>query len=140
MKNYARIENGAVVELFATDGDITEMFHPDLIWVECSDDVQVGHTFNDGEFSAPVVVTLTPVIPSVVSMRQARLALLEIGALDYVQQAIDALPDNLRKAAQIEWDYATAVDRNSELTQMLAAALGLDESHLDELFLTAAGL
>lgn len=32
MKTYARIENGVVVELFTTDGNMAEMFHPDLIW------------------------------------------------------------------------------------------------------------
>lgn len=30
---YARIYDGLVVEFFETDGDITEMFHPSLIWV-----------------------------------------------------------------------------------------------------------
>lgn len=37
MKTYARIENDAVVELLTTDGEITEMFHPDLVWVDVSD-------------------------------------------------------------------------------------------------------
>lgn len=32
MKTYARIDGGIVAELFATDGDITTMFHPDLFW------------------------------------------------------------------------------------------------------------
>lgn len=36
MKTYARIENGVVVELLATDGDITKMFHPAMIWVDVS--------------------------------------------------------------------------------------------------------
>lgn len=37
MKKYARICEGEVQELFATDGDITQMFHPDLIWVDVTD-------------------------------------------------------------------------------------------------------
>lgn len=40
MKTYARIESGVVVELFETDGDITQMFHPDLVWVEAGADTQ----------------------------------------------------------------------------------------------------
>lgn len=36
-QKYARIYEGQVVELFETDGDITAMFHPDLIWVEITD-------------------------------------------------------------------------------------------------------
>lgn len=53
MKNYARIEGGIVAELFETDGDIAEMFHPDLVWVEvpkgCSP--QVGWVCIGDEFS-----------------------------------------------------------------------------------------
>lgn len=34
MKNYARIENGLVAELFETAGDMAELFHPALVWIE----------------------------------------------------------------------------------------------------------
>ncbi|WGS53593.1 hypothetical protein LFL96_21280 [Paraburkholderia sp. D15] len=34
MKTYARIDAAAVVEFFETDGDIADMFHPDLVWVD----------------------------------------------------------------------------------------------------------
>ncbi|MGA2228223.1 MAG: hypothetical protein ABSH41_27635 [Syntrophobacteraceae bacterium] len=34
MKTYARIQNGAVMEIVSTAGDITTMFHPDLVWVD----------------------------------------------------------------------------------------------------------
>jgi DNA-binding XRE family transcriptional regulator len=37
MKNFVRIENGRVVESLETDGDIAEMFHPSLVWLEISD-------------------------------------------------------------------------------------------------------
>jgi hypothetical protein len=37
MKNYARIYDGSVIELFSTDRIISEMFHPDMIWVDISD-------------------------------------------------------------------------------------------------------
>ncbi|WP_415763486.1 hypothetical protein [Pseudomonas sp. CP4] len=37
MKTYARIVNATVVELFATDGNMAEMFHPDLLWVDISE-------------------------------------------------------------------------------------------------------
>ena len=41
MKTYARIQDGRVAELFATDGDITSMFNPALVWVDVSS--QAGH-------------------------------------------------------------------------------------------------
>ncbi|WP_025110825.1 hypothetical protein [Pseudomonas sp. H1h] len=37
MKTYARIVNNTVVELFSTEGNMAEMFHPDLLWVDITD-------------------------------------------------------------------------------------------------------
>lgn len=34
MKEYVRVYDNIVQEFFSTDGDITTMFHPDMIWVE----------------------------------------------------------------------------------------------------------
>lgn len=33
MSRYALIVDGLVNNLFETDGDITQMFHPDMVWV-----------------------------------------------------------------------------------------------------------
>jgi hypothetical protein len=33
MSKYARIVDGQIFEFFETDGDIAQMFHPDLTWV-----------------------------------------------------------------------------------------------------------
>lgn len=80
-------------------------------------------------------------VPQSVTMRQARLALLGIGLLDDVDTAIAAIPDPVqRKAAQIEWEYAQTVDRNSPFTQQMAAGLSLTAEQLDALFTQAAGL
>jgi hypothetical protein len=53
---YARVDGGAVMEMFATTGDITTMFHPSLTWVEItsiSPQPQVGWSYAAGVFSAP---------------------------------------------------------------------------------------
>lgn len=34
LMKYARIDNSEVMELFQTDGDIKEMFHPELEWID----------------------------------------------------------------------------------------------------------
>ena len=82
-----------------------------------------------------------PTVPASVTMRQARLALLGIGLLDDVYAAIAAIPDPVqRKAAEIEWEYAQTVDRNSPFTQQMAAGLNLTAEQLDALFTQAAGL
>ncbi|TXH53543.1 MAG: hypothetical protein E6Q97_13090 [Desulfurellales bacterium] len=77
---------------------------------------------------------------TVVSMRQARLALLQAGLLDDVEAAINALPEPQRAAARIEWDYSSQVARTQPLVLQLAPALGLNEAQLDALFVTARAL
>ena len=82
-----------------------------------------------------------PVVPQSVTMRQARLALLGAGLLDDVDAAIAAIPDPVqRKSAQIEWEYATVIERNSSLVTVLSAQLGLDAATLDSLFLAGSTL
>lgn len=77
-----------------------------------------------------------PVIPQVVTMRQARLALLAVGLLDDVEAAVQATD----KATQIEWEYAQDVNRNWPTLAALAGALGLTSDELDALFAAAAGM
>lgn len=78
-------------------------------------------------------------IPTSVTMRQARLALLGAGLLSQVDAALAAIADPVqRQAAQIDWEYAATVDRNSPLVTNLATSLNLDATALDALF-TAAG-
>ena len=81
-----------------------------------------------------------PYVPSVVSMRQARLALLGAGLLASVEATIDSLPSPQKEAARIEWEYATEVQRSSGLVPMMGAALGLDDAGLDALFIAAEEL
>lgn len=94
----------------------------------------------EGEYIAPYEAAPVPV-PSSVTMRQARLALLGAGLLDSVNLAIDTIVDDMqRKAAQIEWEYAQEVQRSSGLVPLLGQALQLSEQDLDNLFLTASTL
>lgn len=53
MPTYARIENGKVAELLETDGPIEGLFHPSLLWVECSSKVRERWSFADGLFAPP---------------------------------------------------------------------------------------
>ncbi|HET8689613.1 MAG TPA: hypothetical protein VFM18_23630 [Methanosarcina sp.] len=84
-----------------------------------------------------------PVVPTSVSqvtMRQARLSLLQAGKLRAVEDAIDALPEPDRTKALIEWDYSTTVERTSPLVKTLAPILGINDAALDDLFNTASTL
>ena len=77
----------------------------------------------------------------VVTMRQARRALLAAGLLDQVDAAIAAIADATeRRQAEIDWEYATTVERLRPWVQTLGAALGLSAEDLDALFEQAATL
>lgn len=77
-----------------------------------------------------------PVVVPVVTMRQARLALLAAGKLDTVTAAVRQVGG----AAQIEWEYATEVRRDWPLVNALADAVGITGDELDALFAQAAKL
>jgi len=77
-------------------------------------------------------------LPRVATARQIRLALLDVGLLDSVQNAFADLEEPLKTRAQIEWEYATEIDKNSPLIQKLYPKLGLTEEQLDDLFVAAA--
>jgi hypothetical protein len=75
-------------------------------------------------------------VPTSVTLRQAKLALLGAGLLSQVDAAIAAAGT----AAQIEWTAASEVVRDSPLVASLSAALGLTSTELDSLFTTAGSL
>jgi hypothetical protein len=85
---------------------------------------------------ADVVAFLNPPAPKpkVVTMRQARLALLARGLLDDVTTVINSLPSPQKEAATIEWEYSAEVHKDKALVQSLAPALGLTLADLDDLF------
>lgn len=78
------------------------------------------------------------VVPSKVTMRQARLALLQAGLLDDVEALIASLEGPEGQAARIEWDYSSEVFRNKTFVISLGTQLGLDDEQLDALFITAS--
>ena len=81
-----------------------------------------------------------PPVPASVTMRKARLALLAVGKLAQVSAIIAGLPSPQREAAQIEWEYATEVARNSPLVAILIVALEMTDEQADDLFRLAASM
>lgn len=77
------------------------------------------------------------VVPAVVSMGQARAALIRTGMFDTVNNAILASPDAEMKS---NWEYRTEVRRDWPELVTLTAALGITDAQLDELFLLAGTL
>lgn len=125
-----------------------------MIWKLSQDGKTVSRTLEDGTFQSCLASAIPeaelanalpadpidPPIPASITMRQARLALLQSGLLTTVNAAVAAMPGVEGDAARIEWEFSGAVERNRPLVQSLAATLGLTEAQLDELFTLAATL
>lgn len=128
------------------DGQEVEMaqrfpaaFRADCVEILADSEIATGWQYSGGDFFPPATpAEAAP--PSGVTMRQARLALLAAGKLSAVKSAIDSLAGHQGEAARIEWEFAATVERGSPIVAMLAAAVGLDASGLDELFTAAAAL
>ena len=86
------------------------------------------------EGNTPEPADIPPVIIPTLTMRQARLALLDAGLLDEVEAAITT-PEN-----RIWWDYSTTVERSHPLVNAVLAALGKTESEIDSMFIDASTL
>lgn len=90
------------------------------------------------EKGRPILQDPPPYIPQRVTRRQGRLALLEVGKLDDVEAAIEAITDPVqRRAAQIEYE-ADAWERGNAFLQAMWAQLGGTPEQLDDLFVLAA--
>jgi hypothetical protein len=83
---------------------------------------------------------VAPIVPQVVTMRQARLALLQTGKLATVNAAIAGMAGTQGDAARIEWEFSSEVKRSQPLVMALAPALSMTSADLDALFILAAGL
>lgn len=80
-------------------------------------------------------------VPSKITMRQARLQLLSMGLLDDVISAIDQITDPIvKRAVQIEWEFATTVYRDSDWVITIMKNLNLTDDHIDGIFVAAIAL
>jgi hypothetical protein len=134
---YAHVINNTINEL--VESDPFTLFVPGYAaqFIEVADEVKAGWKLVGGEWTEPEPVSY---IPQEVTMRQARLALLDAELLANVQPAINSLPEPDKTKAQIEWDYSNALQRSNPFVDVLGAALGLSSQDLDNLFIQASAL
>lgn len=111
---------------------------PSATIVSAVDGGSIGDTWDGARFISPPAPPV--VVPQSVTMRQARLALHAAGLLAGVDAAIASMQEPAKTAAAIEWEYASEVERNAGLVPAMAAALGMSEADIDDLFITAATL
>ena len=75
-------------------------------------------------------------VPQQVTMRQARLALLNAGLLDDVEVVIATAG----KEAQLEWEYASVAERSNPVIAIVQQQQGVTDEQIDDLFREAAKL
>lgn len=118
-------------------------YHPTQIDMLRSDAAELGTDLTEHEdMLADWVASYVPPppepvqVPQVITIRQAKLALLAAGLLDDVDAAVAAAD----RATQIEWEYATEVHRSWPTLTAVQAVAGLTDEHVDSLFIAAAAL
>ena len=75
-------------------------------------------------------------VPQQVTMRQARLELLKRALLDDVEAVITAAGSE----AQIQWEYASIVERSNPVIAIVQQQQGMTDAQIDDLFREAAKL
>lgn len=114
------------VYAFEADGSQDAYIKPDLI--------SITKTQAD-TLRKPLAVT-----PSRITMRQARLALLQSGLLSQVDSAFAAMTGAEGEASRIDWQFAQTVERTHPLVATMTAQLSLTTQQLDDLFALGATL
>ncbi len=112
-------------ELVITEDQWEAEPQPDQVWA--------------GNIPATFTTPYVPV-PSSVTKRQAKLALLEAGLFYQVEQTIAAMPSPMKDVASIEWNDALTFERASPWIANLGGALGLTDAQIDALFIAGAKL
>ena len=121
----------AVPEFFGTCPDGSDIAVPGVIGEYIEAD---WLTMRDDEMRARIGA------PQTVTMRQARIALLDAGLLEAVQASVATMPGTEGERARIDWEYAPEVRRDWPLISYMAGDLGLTDEQVDGLFVAAAAI
>lgn len=136
-KFFARIENGIVAEII--DVNPQGRFHPSLVWVECDEAIQPGWLYDGEKFAPPVPVEPEAYVPQQVTRAQGKAALITSGLWSDVESYVDSITDPTEKAlALVALNDTTHWQRSSPFLNSAAAALGLSDEDLDNLFIQAS--
>ena len=87
------------------------------------------------EIAPYVEPKIVVVVPQSITMRQARLHLLDLELLDDIESFISQ-----DRKWQIEWEYASEILRDSKLIEAVKTSLGLDDNAVDNMFIEASKL
>ena len=105
--------------------EITQEYYEQLLTGQSNGQLIVG---DDNGYPILITPPVVPVEVTAVSMRQARLALLQKNQLTAVEVLITT--DEQR----IWWDYSTTVEKYHPLVTQIKSALGWSDAYLTQLF------
>ena len=139
---YSKADN-STIDLFATCEEYGEI--PMTLNIVDTEDL---HEYFDGKDFVPleeyckkqsiaryVEPEVIKYVPSSITMRQARLYLYSIDRLEDIEAIVQT-----RKDWQIEWEYASEVERSSLLISILKDKLELSDIEVDDVFIEASKL
>ena len=131
----------AKARVYANAPDHNEMTHnASFQWVETDDAITQTWTVTEKTDAENAQALAEWRNKTSVTMRQARLALIEQGLLSQVQDGIALIPEPDRSKIQTEWEYASTVERGSVWVSILQPALSLTDEQMDDLFKLAGTL
>ena len=139
-KNKIVLSSGAVPETWGTISgmkdldqetlaDLTWANYPDYGFLIREDALALGITAEALDHADQLQKKLE--VPETISMKQARLALLNIEKLDDVESAI------VDRSVRIEWEYATTIERYNSAIVGVLRTIGMTEDQIDDLFIAA---
>lgn len=134
MARFAVIRNGAVATITEASPD----FAASQGWIAAGN-AQIGWVLVAGQLQPPDPNSLP--VPRAVTMRQARLQLIEDELLDDIEAALNAITNpKQREKAKAEWEHSREVQRTHPLVNAVLAGLGYTSAQVDELFRRASVL
>ncbi len=112
-----------------------------LFWVDCSDEVKTGWSYENGAFKEPEIIAMQEPKIDKITLRKTKLILNQMGLLSGVDAYINSIEDEqLRATAKIEWEYANDVERTNPLIATLQTELNLSDEQVDDMFREASKL
>jgi hypothetical protein len=126
-------ENGEIPEMLPIEG-----WHVNVRAVE-GEDTEVLNPFVVQPSPSRrrwAAVSLTTSVPHIVTIRQAKLALLQSGLLD----AVETVMQQADRKTQIEWEYAHEFRRSWPALLQMQPLLNLTDEQIDNLFKLASTL
>lgn len=141
MQKHARIVDTEVVETITTDQDITTMFHPDLIWVPCSESVEQGWSYDGSTFLPPIESPVEPplYIPESITKAQGMAVLIQAGLWADILADYEAIEDPTEKALmEVALFHTNDWRRDSPRLNAAATKRGITQEQLDGMFLAGS--